>query len=169
MSKTSLKIERPSDRELVISRTFNAPRVLVWQAWSQCEHLQQWWAPAGWALPVCKMDFRPGGVWHYCMKGPGPDGTEMESWGRTVFREIVEPERIVYVDAFSDAAGNVAEGMPEMAITVTFTETDGQTQVISRTEFATAADLETILQMGVEEGVTMTWDQLATYLAQLQK
>lgn len=169
MSKTSLKIERPSDRELVISRTFNAPRVLVWQAWSQCEHLQQWWAPAGWALPICKMDFRPGGVWHYCMKGPGPNGTEMESWGRTVFREIVEPERIVYVDAFSDAAGNVAEGMPEMAITVTFTETDGQTQVISRTEFATAADLETILQMGVEEGVTMTWDQLATYLAQLQK
>ena len=169
MSKTSLKIERPSDRELVISRTFNAPRVLVWQAWCQCEHLQQWWAPADWALPVCKMDFRPGGVWHYCMKGPGPDGTEMESWGRTVFREIVEPERIVYVDAFSDAAGNVAEGMPEIAITVTFTETDGQTQVISRTEFATAADLETILQMGVEEGVTMTWDQLATYLAQLQK
>lgn len=169
MSKTSLKIERPSDRELVISRTFNAPRVLVWQAWSQCEHLQQWWAPAGWALPICKMDFRPGGVWHYCMKGPGPDGTEMESWGRTVFREIVEPERIVYVDAFSDADGNVAEDMPEMAITVTFTETDGQTQVISRTEFATAADLETILQMGVEEGVTMTWDQLATYLAQLQK
>ena len=169
MSKTSLKIERPSDRELVISRTFNAPRVLVWQAWSQCEHLQQWWAPADWALPVCKMDFRPGGVWHYCMKGPGPNGTEMESWGRTVFCEIVEPERIVYVDAFSDAAGNVAEGMPEMAITVTFTETDGQTQVISRTEFATAADLETILQMGVEEGVTMTWDQLAAYLAQLQK
>lgn len=169
MSKTSLKIERPSDRELVISRTFNAPRVLVWQAWSQCEHLQQWWAPAGWALPICKMDFRPGGVWHYCMKGPGPDGTEMESWGRTVFREIVEPERIVYVDAFSDADGNVAEDMPEMAITVTFTETAGQTQVISRTEFATAADLETILQMGVEEGVTMTWDQLATYLAQLQK
>jgi len=169
MSKTNLKIERPSEREFVITRTFAAPRELIWQAWSQCQHLAQWWAPEKWSLPVCKMDFRPGGVWHYCMKGPMPDGTEMESWGRTVFHEIVEPERIVYVDTFSDAAGNVAEGMPAMAITVTFTEVDGQTKVISRTEFATAADLETILQMGMEEGVAMTWDQLAAYLTQLQK
>ena len=169
MSKTNLKIERSSDREFVISHTFAAPRALVWQAWSQCEHLQHWWAPTGWSVPVCKMDFREGGVWHYCMKGPMPDGTEMESWGRTVFREIVEPERIVSVDVFSDAAGNVAEGLPEMVITVTFDEVDGQTHVRSRTEFATAADLETILQMGMEEGVAMTWDQLAAYLAQLQK
>lgn len=168
MSKESQKLERPSDREFVISRTFNAPRALVWQAWSQCEHLQHWWAPAGWTLSVCQMDFRPSGVWHYCMKGPGTDGTEMESWGRTVFREIVEPERIVSVDAFSDAAGNVAEEMPEMMITVTFVGTDGQIKVTSRAEFATAADLKAIIQMGMEEGMTQSWDQLAEYLAQIQ-
>ncbi|MBX3013721.1 MAG: SRPBCC domain-containing protein [Caldilineaceae bacterium] len=169
MSQASQKIERPSDREFVIARTFHAPRPLVWQAWSDCQHLQHWWAPADWSLPVCTMDFRVGGVWHYCMKGPGPDGTEMESWGRTVFRDIVEPERIISIDAFSDAAGNVSEAMPAMLVTVTFSERDGQTHVRSHTEFATTADLEAVLQMGMEEGMTMSWDQLAAYLEQLQK
>lgn len=168
MSKESQKIERPSDREFVISRTFNAPRALVWQAWSQCTHLRHWWAPAGWSVPVCKMDFRVGGTWHYCMKGPMPDGTEMESWGLTIYQEIVEPERIVSVDAFSDAAGNVAESMPKMVIMVTFVETNGQTKVTSRAEFATAADLEAIVQMGMEEGMTESWNQLAEHLARIQ-
>lgn len=169
MKKETLEIERPSDREFVVSRSFKAPRELVWQAWSQCEHLQHWWPPTGWSLPVCKMDFRPQGIWHYCMKGPGPDGIEIESWGRTRFREIVKPERIVSIDAFSDAAGNVAENMPEMVITVTFVETDGQTAVTSCAEFATAADLDAIVQMGMAEGVTQSWNQLAAYLEKLQQ
>lgn len=168
MNNRSQKIERPSDREFVISRTFNAPRPLVWQAWSNCEHLQHWWAPAGWSVPVCKMDFRVGGVWHYCMKGPMPDGSEVESWGHTVFREIVEPERIVSVDAFADAAGKVNEGLPAMVVTVSFGELAGQTSVTSRAEFATAADLETVIQMGMEEGMSQSWDQLDAYLVQLQ-
>ncbi|MCB0128190.1 MAG: SRPBCC domain-containing protein, partial [Caldilineaceae bacterium] len=114
-------MERPSDRELVVTRTFAAPRALVWQAWTQCEHLQEWWAPAGWSVPVCKMDFRVGGTWHYCMKGPMPDGSVMESWGLTVYQEIVEPERIVALDQFADAEGNVAAEMPKMLNTITFT------------------------------------------------
>lgn len=169
MSKTEMKIERPSEREFVISRTFAAPRELVWQAWSQCEHLQQWWAPTGWSVPVCKMDFRVGGVWHYCMKGPMPDGTEMESWGLTVYQEIVAPERIVALDQFADAEGNVSLEMPKMHNTITFTAIDGQTEVTSRSEFATVADLETVIEMGMEEGVTQSWDQLAEHLARLQQ
>ena len=169
MNREKQKIEQPSDREFVITRVFDAPRTLVWRAWSECKHLQHWWGPTGWTLPVCKMDFRPGGVWHYCMKGPGPNGAEMESWGRTIYREIVEPERIVSVDTFSDKEGNVVEGMPEMVIIVTFKEVDGQTKVISQTEFATAADLKAVLKMGMEEGVVQTWDRLAEHLAQIQQ
>ena len=157
MSKTELKIERPSEREFVVSRTFAAPRELVWQTWSQCEHLQHWWAPAGWSVPVCKMDFRVGGTWHYCMKGPLPDGTEMESWGLTVYQEIVAPE------------GNVLLEMPKLRNTITFTVVDGQTEVTSRSEFATVADLETVIEMGMEEGMTQSWDQLAAHLAQIQQ
>lgn len=169
MSRVTQKMEQPSDRELVISRTFAAPRELIWQAWTQCEHLQQWWAPAGWSVPVCKMDFRVGGTWHYCMKGPMPDGSEMESWGLTVYQEIVEPERIVALDQFADAKGNVSPEMPKMLNTITFTTVDGQTQVVSHNEFAAAEDLETIIQMGMEEGMTQSWDQLEAHLAQLQK
>ncbi|MCB0185827.1 MAG: SRPBCC domain-containing protein, partial [Caldilineaceae bacterium] len=168
MSRATQKMERPSDRELVVTRTFAAPRALVWQAWTQCEHLQEWWAPAGWSVPVCKMDFRVGGTWHYCMKGPMPDGSVMESWGLTVYQEIVEPERIVALDQFADAEGNVAAEMPKMLNTITFTEIDGQTAVTSHNEFAAVEDLETIIQMGMEEGMTQSWDQLEAHLAQLQ-
>lgn len=169
MNSSTQKMERTSDRELVVSRTFAAPRELVWQAWTQCEHLQEWWAPAGWSVPVCKMDFRVGGTWHYCMKGPMPDGSEMESWGLTVYQEIVAPERIVALDQFADAEGNVAPEMPKMLNTITFTAVDGQTQVTSHSEFAAAEDLETIIQMGMEEGMTQSWDQLDEHLMQLQK
>lgn len=169
MSKTNLKIERPSEREFVVTHTFNAPRELVWQAWSQCEHLQQWWAPAGWSVPVCKMDFRVGGTWHYCMKGPMPDGTEMESWGLTVYQEIVKPERIIALDQFADAEGNVSLEMPKMLNTITFTAVDDQTEVTSRSEFATVAELETVIEMGMEEGMTQSWDQLAEHLVRIQQ
>ncbi|MCB9151052.1 MAG: SRPBCC domain-containing protein [Caldilineaceae bacterium] len=169
MSNASQQMERLSDREFVIKRTFAAARPLVWQAWSECEHLQHWWAPTDWSMPICKMDFRVGGTWHYCMKGLMPDGTEMESWGLTVYQEIVAPERFVALDQFADAAGNVSAEMPKMLNTVTFTALDDQTQVTSLTEFASGADLETVIKMGMEEGVTQSWDKLAAHLAQSQQ
>jgi uncharacterized protein YndB with AHSA1/START domain len=151
-----------SEREFVMERLFEAPRELVFKAFSACERLSRWWGPKGWTLPVCQMDFRPGGVWFYCMRGPGGE----ESCGKAVYREIVEPERIVYTDAFADVEGNVLEGMPEMLITVQFAEHDGKTKLTSRTRFASAADLEATLAMGMVEGLTETWDCLEEYLAQ---
>lgn len=147
----------------VTERLFDAPRSLVWNVWTTPEHLAQWWGPKGWTLPVCQVDLRPGGVWLYCMRGP--DGTE--SWGRATYREIVEPERLVYEDSFVDAEGNPLEGMPELVVTVLFEEADGKTKVISRTDFASAAALEQVLSMGMEEGFAETWDRLEAYLAQL--
>jgi uncharacterized protein YndB with AHSA1/START domain len=161
MTKNNHDATPPSDREFVMERLFNAPRELVWQAWTTPEHLAQWWGPKGWTLPVCQIDFRPGGVWHYCMRGP--DG--MESWGKATYQEIVEPERIVYLDAFTDEAGNPVEGMPEILVTVMFEEYNGQTKLTSRAQFASAADLEAVLGMGMAEGITETWDRLEAYLA----
>lgn len=146
----------------VTERLFDAPRSLVWNVWTTPEHLAQWWGPKGWTLPVCEVDLRPGGVWLYCMRGP--DGTE--SWGKATYREIVEPERLVYEDSFVDADGNPLDGMPELMVTVLFEEVDGKTKVISRTDFASAAALEQVLSMGMEEGLAETWDRLEAYLAQ---
>ncbi|MFN8453195.1 MAG: SRPBCC domain-containing protein [Anaerolineae bacterium] len=109
------------------------------------------------------MDFRPGGVWFYCMRGPGGE----DSCGKAVYREIVAPERIVYLDAFADTDGNVQAEMPEMVITLTFTAQDGKTKLTSRTEFASAADKEAALGMGMVEGFNQTLDRLEAYLAKI--
>lgn len=148
-------------REFVAERIFDAPRELVFRAFSDPELVAQWWGPKGWTLPVSKMDFRPGGTWHYCMRGP--DGEE--SWGKAVYREIIAPERIVYTDFFSNEEGTPAEGMPELLVTMTFTEHDGKTKLTSRTQFASAAELQATLDMGMAEGLSETWDRLDEFLA----
>lgn len=150
-------------REFVMERVFDAPPKLVFQMWSDPKHLMHWWGPKGWTLPVCNIDFRPGGVWHYCMRGPGGE----EGWGKAVYREIVEPERIVYVDTFADAAGNQIEDTPEIVVTVTFTEQNGKTKLTSHAQFASTKDLEATLAMGMAEGLAETWDRLEQYLGQL--
>jgi uncharacterized protein YndB with AHSA1/START domain len=90
--------------ELVIERVFDAPRELVFRAWSEPERLAQWWGPKGFALETVRLDFRPGGSFHYSMQPP--QGPKM--WGLFTYREIVPPERIVFVNAFADEQGAIA-------------------------------------------------------------
>lgn len=157
-------------RELILERVFDAPRELVFKAFSESERLKQWWGPRGWILPVCNVDFRPGGVWHYCMKCTDKNQGEfygMESWGKAVYQEIIENEKIVYTDYFSDAEGNEAEGMPPSQITVIFTEEEGRTKLVSRAVFDSTEALKTVLDMGMEQGISETWDRLGEYLLSL--
>lgn len=166
-NKMSSKID---GRELVLERVFDAPRELVFKAFSESERLKQWWGPRGWTLPVCNVDFRPGGVWHYCMKCTDKNQGEfygMESWGKAVYQEIIENEKIVYTDYFSDAEGNEAEGMPPSQITVIFTEEEGRTKLVSRAVFDSTEALKTVLDMGMEQGISETWDRLDEYLLAL--
>jgi uncharacterized protein YndB with AHSA1/START domain len=93
---------KPTERPFIISRTFNAPRNLVWKAWTELEHMQ-WWGPKGVTIHHAKLDLRPGGTFHYCMKTP--EGREM--WGKWAIREVVKPERLVFVNSFSDEAGGL--------------------------------------------------------------
>lgn len=149
------------ERELTVMRTFAAPRELVFAAYSSCEHLKEWWGPRSWPMEECTMDFRVGGVWHYCLRGPNPGDA---SWGRAVFEEIHEPERIVYVDAFSDRHGNVNEGMPQTRSTVEFSDLGDRTRVAIRARYPTAEDLQQVLDMGMVEGLTETLDRLEEYV-----
>lgn len=150
----------PSDTDILFTRIFNAPRTLVWKAYSQAEHLKNWWGPEGWTLPVCELDFKPGGKWVYAMQSP--DG-EMSHGGAT-YQEIVEPERIVYVDYFTDDKGNPLPDFPEAHITITFTESDGKTIMSCLTRYNTREERDAVLQMGVEQGFTETLDRLVKYL-----
>jgi uncharacterized protein YndB with AHSA1/START domain len=158
---TGTMTTRTEELDFVATRTFAVPRAILFKAFSECQSLTHWWGPAGWTLPVCEMDFREGGTWFYCMRSPEGE----DACGTTTYHEIVEPVRIVYSDAFADRDGNVTAGMPKMQVTILFTEVDGRTQLESRTRFASAADLQTVAEMGMSEGLRETWDRLEEYLA----
>jgi len=155
----------------VISREFNAPRERVWKAWTEVEHLRRWFGPAGFAMTQCKLDLRPGGIFHYAMRGP--DGKEM--WGKWVFREIVAPERISLVNSFSDAAGGItrhpmAPAWPrEMLSTTTFAEKGGKTVLTLEWKPINATPEEIATFEGGRPGMTQGWtgtmDQLTNYLS----
>ena len=100
-----------SGNVLTLTRTFDAPRSLVFEAYSTCEHLKNWWGPRSWPMVECSMEFRVGGRWHYCLRGPNAGDA---SWGMAVYEEIVRPERLVYFDSFADVAKAwiAAEGQP---------------------------------------------------------
>ena len=112
-----------TSRAFVISHVFDAPRDLVWKAHSELEGLKHWWRPKGFTWVTGTLDFRPGGMFHYGLRSP--NGQEM--WGRFIYREIVKPERMVYVVSFSDPKGGVTrhflspEWPAEMLNTATFT------------------------------------------------
>jgi uncharacterized protein YndB with AHSA1/START domain len=107
------------------------------------------------------MDFREGGTWFYCMRSPEGE----VSCGRMTYHEILEPMRIIGSDAFADREGNVDEGMPKMGVTIVFTDVDGRTKVENRSRFASAEDLQTIVETGMSDGLRETWDRLEDYLA----
>lgn len=123
--------------DLVIVRVFDAPRALVWKAWTDPEHFKQWWGPAGFTAPSCTMDVRVGGRFLWCMRSDKGE----EYWNTGVYREIVPHERIVYTNSFADAKGNVVPpsyyGVPgdepeESQVTVTFAEDGGRTTMTLR-------------------------------------
>jgi uncharacterized protein YndB with AHSA1/START domain len=109
-----------TDRELVITRVFDAPRSLVFKAWTEPERIKQWWGPRGAVTLSCELDFRPGGLWR--TRAKAPDGREYVS--HSVFREIVEPERLVFSYAWEDLEGKLKH---ETLVTITFVEQNSKT------------------------------------------
>jgi uncharacterized protein YndB with AHSA1/START domain len=160
-----------NEKVLVLERVFDAPRELVFSMFKESEHLRQWWGPRGWTIPVCNVDFRPGGAWHYCMKCEDKNQGDfygMESWGKAVYKEIVEPERIVYTDFFSDAEGNTDESLPTTEVTIQFIDLGGKTKIVNRSEYVSAEALQTVMDMGMLQGITETWDRLAERLGEVK-
>jgi len=164
-----------TDRPFVIERTFTAARDLMWKAWTERDRLMQWFGPKGFTMPTAKMDFRPGGMFHYCLAGP--DGNKM--WGKFVYREIVVPEVIVLVNSFSDEAGGMTRHPMsptwprEMLSAFVLTEDQGKTTATVQwiPLNATEEELKTFAgaHEGMKQGWTGTFDQLDEYLAKESK
>ncbi|HEV2454367.1 MAG TPA: SRPBCC domain-containing protein [Verrucomicrobiae bacterium] len=159
-------------RPFVIMRTFNAARDRVWRAWTNPEHFRQWFGPKGSTVTDVNMDVRAGGSCHCCIRTP--DGREM--WGKFVYREITEPERLVYAQHFSDRAGGVTRhpmvpSWPlQMLTTVALVEQNGKTTVTVNWAPVNPTDEETKTFDSAHEGMNQGWggsfDQLADFLAQ---
>ncbi|MFB9278189.1 SRPBCC family protein [Cohnella cellulosilytica] len=172
MSGNAMVSRVENDKVLVLERVFDAPRELVYAMFKEADHLRHWWGPKGWEIPVCTVDFRPGGVWHYCMKcvdRSQGDFYGMESWGKAIYKEMIEPEKIVYTDYFSDAEGNSNDEMPSTDVTLEFIDLgDGRTKLVSYGEYVSAESLKTVMDMGMLEGITETWDRLEERLNELK-
>lgn len=166
MAKNNL-IGELRKEEIVIRRIFNAPRELVWKAWTNPEHFKRWWGPKNYTAPFCEIDLRVGGKYLNCMRSP----QGKEYWGTGVYREVVPFERLVFTDSFSDPQGNVVPatyyGMPEdfpleMLVTVTLEDKGGQTMMTLRHENLPAGEMSE--QTGA--GWSQSFDKLSESLAQ---
>ena len=147
-------IAEPGKLTIVMTRVFDAPRRLVWRAFTEPEHVREWWGRRRYTTIVDKMDLRPGGVWRFVQRTS--DGKEYAFNG--VYREIAPPERLVYTFEFEGVPGHM------LLETVTFEEHDGRTRVTSTTLFQTVEDRDEMLKSGMEEGAAETYDRLAEHL-----
>jgi uncharacterized protein YndB with AHSA1/START domain len=142
---------------LLVSRHFGARRERVFAALSDAEQLRRWWGPPSHPVVDCTVDFRPGGVWHYRLRGV-TDGVEL--WARSVYQQIVPPERISYLERSSDAAGQVTDERPAAFVTVTLEPDEPGTTLTIDIRYQSPLDRERALRSGVEGGLTRALDTL---------
>ena len=155
----TLIVTTPSDREVVATRVFDAPRELVWKAYTEPEHLQQWMlGPAGWTMPVCEMDLRPGGAYRFVWRKE--DGTEMTITGTV--REVEAPERMVSTEEWGG-------DWPEALNTIDFAEDDGRTTLTTTIVYPSKEARDAALGTGMTDGMSASYDNLEALLRRLSR
>jgi len=149
-------IEQPSDREVVFSRVFDAPRELLWTAWSEPRHLHRWFGPTGYTTTTHEFVFAPGGTWRFVMHGP--DGTDTPN--TIVFRELDPPSRLVYENSWERPGLRL-----DFTVAVSFVTEDGGTRLSIHFTFTDAEALRIATeQYGVREGGVQTLDRFEEYV-----
>jgi uncharacterized protein YndB with AHSA1/START domain len=150
----SFKVTAPTDREVVVTRDFNAPRKLVFEAWTNPKHVPRWMlGPEGWTMPACEIDLRPGGAWQFTWRRT--DGTEMTMNG--VYREIKPPEKLVSIESWGG-------DWPETVNTLVLTETDGKASMTLTILYPSKEARDAAMKTGMADGLVATFDRLDAYL-----
>jgi uncharacterized protein YndB with AHSA1/START domain len=153
----TVTVSLPSDHEISLSRDFDAPRELVFEAFSKPEHVARWWGQTDSTLPVCEMDFRPGGAWRFVERAA--DGSEYGFRG--AYRDIVRPERITWTFEFEGAPGHI------VVETMTFEDLGGRTRIIGTSVFDTVEDRDEMYNSGMARGASEAYDRLDVVLQTL--
>ena len=150
----TLKVSLPTEREVVLTRVFDAPRRLVFDALTKPELLRRWFGPLGWSLVVCEADLKVGGAWRWVLRGP--DGRDMGMRG--VYQEITPPEWLVSTESFDDYPG-------ESLNTLILSEEDGKTTFTITVRYASQEIRDAVIKSGMEHGAAECYDKLAEMLA----
>ena len=149
----TLKVSLPTEREVVMTRVFNSPRRLVFDALTKPELLRRWFGPRGWSLVVCEADLKVGGAWRWVLRGP--DGRDMGMRG--VYQEITPPERLVSTESFDDYPG-------ESLNTLILSEEDGKTTFTITVRYQSQEIRDAVIKSGMEHGAAECYDKLAEML-----
>jgi len=159
-NKDTFKVTTPSDREIVLTRLFDAPRALVFEAMTKPEHIRRWWGNLGdgYSVPVCEVDLRPGGAWRFVNRHPRGDA---EFYG--VYREINPPERVVFTEIFAPFPD------AESVVTSVLTEERGKTRLTATCLYPSQEVRDMVLQTGMEKGAAVSYDRLDEVARELQQ
>jgi uncharacterized protein YndB with AHSA1/START domain len=156
----SFQATTPSDREICLTRLFNAPRQLVFEAMTKPEHVRQWWGQLGegYSVPVCEIDLRPGGAWRFVNRHPNG-----EAAFHGVYREIAPPDRVVFTEIF--------EAFPdvESVVTSVFTEENGKTRLTVTVLYPSLDVRDMVLGTGMAKGAAISYDRLEDLVEALQR
>ncbi len=150
----TLKVTTPTAREIVLTRVFDAPRHLVWDAFTKPELLKRWFGPRGWSLVVCEVDLKVEGGFRFVLRGP--DGRDMGMRG--TYREIVPGERSIHTESFDDFPG-------ELTVTTVLVENGGTTTLTATVLYPSREVRDAVIHSGMEHGAAESYDKLAELLA----
>ncbi|KYF67397.1 SRPBCC family protein [Sorangium cellulosum] len=160
VNKDSFQVSTPSEQEVRMTRVFNAPRHLVFDAMTKPEHVKRWWGclSEGYSVPVCEIDLRPGGAWRFVNRHPGG---EFAFYGE--YREISPPSRLVFTEIFEQYPDSVS------VVTSVFTEEGGKTRMTVTVRYPSLEVRDIVLSTGMAEGAGISYDRLEDLLAELQR
>jgi uncharacterized protein YndB with AHSA1/START domain len=157
-SRAEVTLTKPSDKEIVVTRDFSAPRDLVFEAWTKPEHVRRWFGLRGSTLSVCEIDLRVGGTWRWVIREH--DGNELAFSGE--YREVVRPERLVFTQWYEAIPG------ADMVVTLTFAEQNGKTTLRQHLLYKSQELRDGHLMSGMEEGMLVTFERLDEVLESMK-
>jgi uncharacterized protein YndB with AHSA1/START domain len=158
-SKTQIEKDF-GQKSITVTREFDSPVAMVWRAYTEAELLDQWWGPAPWHAETRSMNFAPGGHWLYAMVGPANE----KHWGRMNYISIQRHQSIQIEDAFCDESGTINPSLPASRGSILFAPTDRGTRVTFTMQYQEESQLQQIVEMGFEQGISQCFDQLDVLL-----
>lgn len=169
---TTSRIE--NEREIVLEKIFLAPKEQLFEMYTDTSHLENFWAPNGWELFHCVLDFQPEGEWYYGMREinpmPNPENHNPEYWRKVIYEEIDRPNRLVFAEFFADKMGEINRELPKSETTIDFTTLDDErTMIVSRTIYDTPEALQELLSRGIRESMAESLERLSNYIAEQNK